>query len=1570
MTTVDDVAQRLRTHAAATTRAEYADLEAAVEAAAACIGADADDAADLVAPLVDVLRAQVREVSTADALVHDPSRASAIEARVARLVKRVARTRPSFVLNHARDLAAVAIEQDDSLNDAAMALSTLVSEDPAAFAACCRAAAEAVDGGSPGARREAFDLVADIVESITTWLPADTATEPTAAYEDDADTIPSTPPPIREAAAVDAVATAAVSAVDADASDSTAAARAYATIARAAPDAAAPGTPWVVHAIRSGPTDDRCAALLDAIAALAAARPGAITPYLSALVDALRAPDEAVRETAGEALSAVAYREQVAVLEVLPAVAAGLDDDSTGTAPALDILASAAKGDAYSPDDVPDAVLKVVDSVTAVLDADDAAVLEPATEVVETVADAAFDQVPALATSSTVENLVDIASRDPGVLTRLHATRTLGAIAEHKPDKRSVVLDELLARLDADPVDRRASALQALDSILEASGIAAADSDEASGSRRVLPALVDLLRSSTHELAVDALTTILGRDPDAIEYIREDVEDATAATEPRVRVAGYELVTAAAAEDPTAFVAFDDAVKRGLDDQDQAVVNAALEAAREVTPEHHEVVEPLLPAVAACLYSEAEETRRTAAWVLVNVSKEAPEAVANEHDAILSAFADAAPTADPDDTLDVTQLLVEVLSNIVDADPTVAAPVTDELAAVARTMTHELDRTARYALEALAAAGTETPAARDDLMYVYEDGTPMAATEAASYVPRLVDEVPAAADAFASRLCERNLDDPARIDAIAACERHSPTVGTVAVPALLDVVTTEDPDDQTTLVGRAIDALATVAAADESVVESVAPVVVDILFETTESAVASAAVEALSDLATAHSAATRAALPAAATDTRVDLFDLKLTADGMPNAVRCGLAADAATERFEAAFAYRTLAADDPDAAVSLLNDIVAHVEREPRLTRLQLYGAIDALAESHVQRVAETLPTLVDGVLRAGPTPTVDDSGFTDALAFPLVDALLTTVIGAPERTPALVERLRDGLAASTRGERIHSALYLAVLAIAQTEAPADDHLAAALEDAEPALCSLLDGVELERQSAAFALTTLATALPDALPVLRDLLDRADHPLAGEAVEVLTLVSENQPRTLAETPGGVPALVAGADHHDAAVRAEAVAGLRAVASSTDDQRATAAVGDALTDPASDVREEAARAFGRVSRQPDPLDPALPGLARALTSDDPSVREAAIGALEFHLEPSDHDLDAAALVAAVANDDDAVTASALDLLVVVARNRPQDVVDAGLDPLRDELAGRDPDTAGDVLRVLNELVAHVPDELHSLVPVLRTHLQRDNQSVSVTGFREPNLLATGILQAIAEAEPAAVVDAVPDLSRVFFETEAGENTRAVSRARDALHAVGTERPDAVAVPVDDAVTALESVDATRRQRGLVLLTALVDADVVPIQAVRPTATALVADDDPDVGAAAAAFLEAAVSHTEATAPDDTVPVLLDATQSGEPDRRGKATAALAAIAKDTPDAVPIEAIQDLLTADDYTTAGSAIHCLHAHKDVVDLTAGERAVVQETIANEADQRTKVAGIDLLAATDTTAAATPQ
>ena len=43
MTSADDVAQRLRANAAATTRAEYADLEAVVEAAERRVGADADD---------------------------------------------------------------------------------------------------------------------------------------------------------------------------------------------------------------------------------------------------------------------------------------------------------------------------------------------------------------------------------------------------------------------------------------------------------------------------------------------------------------------------------------------------------------------------------------------------------------------------------------------------------------------------------------------------------------------------------------------------------------------------------------------------------------------------------------------------------------------------------------------------------------------------------------------------------------------------------------------------------------------------------------------------------------------------------------------------------------------------------------------------------------------------------------------------------------------------------------------------------------------------------------------------------------------------------------------------------------------------------------------------------------------------------------------------------------------------------------------------------------------------------------------------------------------------------------
>lgn len=1566
MTSAGDVAQRLRANAAATTRAEYADLEAVVEAAERRVGADADDAAGLVAPLVDVLRAQVREVSTADALVHDPSRASAIEARVARLIERVARSRPSFVLDHARDLAAVAIAQDDSLNDATMALSTLVSEDPAAFAACCRAAADAVDDRNFGARREAFEFVADLVEPTTTWLPSDAATEPSAAYEGDADSVPATPPAVRESAAVEVVANAAVGAVDADASDSTAAARAYATVSRAAPDAAAPGTPWVVHAIRSETTDDVCAPLLDAIAALAVARPGALTPYRSTLVDVLAAPDEAVRETAGEALSAVAYREQGAVLGVLPAVAAVVDDASRGTAPALAVLASAARGDAYSPEEVPDAVLDVVDSVTAVLGADDAAVLEPATEFIETVTDTdiALDRVPAIANPATADALVDIASRDPGGLTRLHATRTLESLVEWDPALLDGILDGFVERLDADSVERRVGALQGIDSLLDTSGITDTASDHAPAYRHLLSTLVHALGSSTHDPAVDALTTILGRDPDALEHIRDGVEDATAATEPSVRVAGYELVTAAAVEDPTVFAAFDDAVERGLADHDPAVVNAALEAAREVTPEHHRVVEPILPAVAACLYSEAEETRRTAAWVLANVSKEAPEAVANEREIVQSAFADAAPTGPSDEPLDVVQHLAAILSNVADTDATVVDPLTDELTALAGSMTDGLDRTARDALEALGAAARASPQARDALADVYVEGTPTAANAAAAYVPMLVDDVPGAADAMLPRLCERELDVPVRIEAVAACANECPAAGGTAVPALLDVITAENLDDYTRLVEEAFAALATVAAADESVVASVVPVAVEVLFETTEPAEATAAVEALSDIATTHPAATRAALPASATDTPVDVLDLDLAGDVTLADVERGLSAEAVTARFEAAFGYRALAAADPDAAVSLLDRVVADVEAEPRLTRLQLYGALDTLAAEHTERVAETLPGLVDGVFTAGPTPTVDESGFTDALAFPLIGALAKTVVGAPGAVVPLVDRLRDGLDAPTREERVHSALYLAFVAIGQTEAPDDGVLSDALHAAEPALRSLLDGDEMERHSAAFALATLVTALADALPVLRELVDHPSHPLAEEAAEALAHAAEEAPRAVAETDGGVAALLAGADHAEATVRVSAVTGLRTVAGRTGDGRATAAVGAALTDSDPDVREEAARAFGPTPRRLDSLDPALPGLARALASDDGTVREAAADALEFHLEPSDRDLDATALGDAIANDDDAVTDPALDLLAVVARNRPKDVASVALDPLRDELNRRDPQAAGDVLRVLDELADTVPGALHSLVPALRTHLRRE-QTATEPRYHQPNRLATSILEAIAEARPAAVVEAVPDLSTVVFETP-GDTTRAVHSARHALQLVAAARPDAVAATVDDAVTALHSVDSTRRQRGLELLTTFVDADVVPVQAVRPTATALLADDDPAVGAAAAAFLEAAIYHAEATTPAETVPVLLDATESGDSDRRGAATAALAAIAKDTPDAVPTDAVRPLLTADDYTTAGSAIHCLHARKNAVDLTATERAVVQERIATEADRRTKVVGIDLLAATDTTAA----
>ncbi|MFC6954813.1 HEAT repeat domain-containing protein [Halorubellus litoreus] len=1570
MTATDDIAKRLRANAAATRRGEYDDLEAAVEAAADRIGADANEAEALVGALVDVLAGQVREVSTADALVHDTSRANAIEYQIARLLEQISLSRPSFVLDHARDLAAVAIEQDGSLNDAAMALSSLAREHPAAFAACCRATAEVVDDGEAEARSAAFTFVADLVELTTTWLPSDAATEPSAAYAGDAESVPETPPAVRDAAAVDAVATAAVSAVDADAPDSQAAARAYATVARAAPDAALPGTPWVAHAVRTASDADLRAPLLNALAALATARPAALTSYRSTLVDALTDSDERVRETAGEALSAVAYREQGAVLEILPAVAAVVIDDLRGTAPALEVLSSAAKGDAYSPDAVPDAVLDVVDSVTAVLDATDADILEPATGFLETVADtdAALDHAPALAAPDTVEALVDLATRDPGGLTQLHATRVLRAVLEWDPGRLDAILDALVDRLDADPVERRVGALEAIDSILNAPSSTDLARQEAPAYRRLLHALVDALGSSTHKLTVDTLTSTLGRNPDALRFVHDDVEDALTATESHVRVAGYEVVTAAASEGSTTVLAFEDAIERGLADDDPVVVNAALEVASEVTPEHHEAVTPLLPAVAACL--DDDDTRRTAAQVLSNVSTDAPSAVLDEREAILTAFADTTPTADPDDTLDVTRHLAAVLSNVVDADPTVVVPVTEELAALGRTMTHQFDQTASDALEALGVAATESQAARDALLTVYERGTPMAANAAATYVRTVVEEAPAAADALVPRLCERDLETTDRIDALAACAKRRPAAVSVAVPALRDVAATEDLDERTALVARALDALSAVAAADESAVQSVVPVAVEVLFETTETPAATAAVEALADLVAAHPAATRAALPTSATDSPVDLLDVDLTADVASDAVRRGLAATDATERFEAAFAYRTLAADDPDAAVSLLDAVVAHVETEPRLTRLQLYGAVDMLAESHPDPVSEALPALVDGVLTTGPTPTVAESGFTDALAFPLVDALVEATIARPERVIPLVDRVHYGLDAPTRGERVQSAPYLAMVAVARTEAPDHDGLANALEDAEPALRSLLDGTDLERQIAAFALTGLQTALPDTLPVLREILEQPAHPFAEETIEMLTLVTHDSTQTLAATPGSVEALLAGADHQDSAVRAGAVGGLGAIARTTGNERATAAVGKVLTDPASDVREEAARAIGHAPRQLDPLDPALPGLARALASDDETVRQAATDALEFHSEPSDRDLDAAALIDAVANADDAVTAPALSLLAVIARNRPQDVVDAGLDPIRDELQRPDTDSAGDALRVVDELAEHVPAALQSLVPALGMRLHRNRLENTELGLRHPNRVTSSILESIAEEKPTAAVDVVPELAEVFFETAADEMPLAVHAARGALQTIATERPDAVASTVEEAVTALESVDATRRKRGLDLLAALVYADVVPIQAVRPTATALVADDDPDVGEAAADFLEGAVYHTEATRPEETVPVLLDATQSGDPDRRGEATAALAAIAKDTPDAVPIEPIRDLLTADDYTTAGSAIHCLQARKDAVDLTAGERAVVQETLSTEADQRTRVVGIDLLAATDTTAATTPQ
>ncbi|WP_435366143.1 HEAT repeat domain-containing protein [Haloarchaeobius sp. DYHT-AS-18] len=1567
MTRTQPLPDRLRDHADATTRAEYVELEAAVATAAKRLETDADDAAGLVGPLVDVLRAQTGEVSTADALVHDPARATAVESRVARLVQQVAHARPSLVVDHARDLATVALERDGPMNDVEMTLSRLMSEEPSVFVACCDAAASTIDAGGGGTRRAAFDLIATIIDPHMEWLPSDTATEPTALYDDSADEAPSTPLPVRKAEAIETVVTAAVTTVDAGAAGSTAAAGAYTAIARAKPDEAIPATPWVIHAIRTHEDPDLQAALLDGVVALAATRPGALEPYLSTFVAALTAPDERIRSNAGEVLGAVAYRDQEAILDVVPDLAAVAEDAERGTAPAVAVLASAAKGDAYSPDEVPNAVLAVIDSIVAVLDSDDDAVLEPATELLETVVSVGteFDGADIVLDRTTIDRLLDVASSNLGGLTQLHASRTLETVVETDPGWFEFVLDGLVDRLDADAVERRVGTLETVESIFDYPTLAE-NTPDSPAYQRLLSALIDTLGESTHELAVDALSAILGQDPDALQSVARALEATTRADDARVRIAAYELVRSAAGENADVFLAFDDDIERGLADDDPAVVVAALEVVREVTPEHYWLVVTFLSTVADCLYTDDRDVRRTAAWVLANVSKSAPGAVANEHSAVVSAFADAAPTYDPDETFDVARHLAEVLSNVADREPAAVEPVTGDLAALGRGMTDELDRTAWYALQALGAAAKESPPARDALMDVYEKGTPTAANAAARYLGKVVEETPEIAEPILPRVCSRELDEPIRIDVVEVCATEYPTSAAAAVPDLVNVVTTGDLNERSTVAIRAFDALATIVAGDESAVASVVPAAVEVVFETTEAPVATAAVEALADIMAANPEAARAALPPAASESPIELVDLEPIGDPTIADLEQGLTDPAPTERFQAAFAYRALAADDPDAAVSLLDLVVAQVESEPPLTRIQLYGAIEKLSEEHHERVAEVLPNLVDSVVSKGPPPTIDESGLSGDLSFALLGAIVNTVISVPEHTVSIVERLRSGLDASGRGERIQSALYLAIVAIAENEVPHDGGLSEALDRAESKLRSLLDGTDLERQCASFALTTLVTALPDTLPILREVLETPDHPLEEEAVEALSLAADEAPHEISEITGGVQALIVGANHRDDAVRAEAVTGLCLVAHATGDERATEAVGDALTDNTSEVRKAAVEAFGFASRQPTPLDPALPGLARALASDDEAVRQAAVGALEFHMEPSDRDLDAESLVEAVGNDDDAVTDPALDLLSVVAQNRPKDVVAAGLGPLRDELERRDPAVAGDVLRIVDSLAMSVPGDLHSLVPALDSHLRRELERDANNGYRQLFRLATRTCRRIAEKDPGAVGDAVPELSAVVLESSDVVSDFVVDEARDAIRAVADGQPDAVAATVADAVTALDAANPNRRWRGLDLLAALVDTGVVPMPSTARSATTLLGDDDARVSAAAAKVLDTAIRHDQPVPLKQAIPRLVETTRATDPDRRVNATAALATVADTTPRVVPLNPARGCLTADDHETTAAAVRCLCALPDAIGLSSDERDAINAMLVDEADPETKLAAIELLTAIDTPAA----